>query len=67
MSDESGARTCPACGSSDTKQYDTRHVDDRQTLRLRICLVVRCGHKWTTVEEAARKVWLRTSVLLDEQ
>lgn len=66
MSDESGARTCPACGSGNTRQYGTRHVDDRQTLRLRQCNETRCAHRWHTVEEAARQVWLRSSVLLEE-
>lgn len=61
---EGGARTCPACGSADTRQYDTRHVEGK-TLRLRQCNATRCAHKWHTVEEVARQVWVRASTLIE--
>lgn len=63
---EGGARTCPACGSTDTRQYDTRHVDG-QTIRLRQCNAVRCAHKWHTLEAPARQVWVHASALIEER
>lgn len=51
-----GARTCPSCGSSNTSVYETRD-EGQKTVRRHLCKA--CGEKFRTVQEQARREWVR--------